>query len=126
MASRTPHKPQSTVAKPAPAPIPEEITATPIEEVVEVPTVVEEVEEPTPSEEVLVTLQQAAEETTPEPKTKPVEGTHEVRFCLPHTFGNRVYVDGDIATVPSDHPFYGMSPKEQEEKYGEVHFIPVK
>lgn len=77
-----------------------------------------------PSEDELVQLQKEAEEDTPA-KAAVEPGMHEVRFSVSHTYGNRVYDVGETAQVPVDHPYYGMSPQEQEDKYGRIHFVLV-
>ncbi len=124
-------KPRPTIQKP-PAPqanleVPAEVVAPEVKEeesadlaeVVEEPS--EEVkEEEKPSEEELIVRQQQAEaDVVPLPDVE----THRVIFRQPHTFGYRVYVAGESADVPKDHPFYGLTPKEQEEKFGVVHFV---
>lgn len=77
----------------------------------------------------LVVLQEAAEaapEVPLESASKVPATKYEVRFTAAHTFGTHVYREGETAFVPRDHSFYGMSPEEQEEKTGKIHFVPVK
>ena len=124
-------KPQSkvhpVVAKPHPV-------AEPVPEVVDIETVLPEaalgnVEPPVkPSEDELVLLQEVAEEApeeVPEDSPSPVSDTYEVRFTAAHTFGNRVYLEGETAFVPKNDPFYGLSPEEQEATRGKIRFVPV-
>jgi hypothetical protein len=112
----TPRKPQVRTPRPK---------AVAIEEVVPEIEVLENEGAPVlGSEEELVLLQEEAE-ATPEEKAPVDTTTYEVRFNQAHTLGNRVYKEGETAIVPMDHPFYGMSPQDQEEKYGKIHFVPL-
>lgn len=72
-----------------------------------------------------VAAMEEAEKAVPaEPVRDPKADLYKVKFVVPHTFENRVVDKDQVMEVPRDHPFYGMSPKEQEEKYGQVHFVP--